>query len=361
MQYRVIEFVQGIFERTLLVMGLLNRIKSFYPVPWRSFRQFEEEVFRRLDHLDAAAGGNDPKTEMRFWALFRREGESLLDAKKRFFAAIPPATGTMRLLQNAQAKLLHEMHALCAANDIQYWATGGTLIGAERHRGFIPWDDDLDVAIMREDLTRLQKVVEGSNTHRIEILWDYRGACEQVRFRPANPKNPAFVDLFIFDWTSEPTVAMYRRSQEHRVRDIEAVVRGRFAVSKWPNEWLLADSDPFAEKVRSVFQRAREEELKESYVCGRDDARGIYRSIENFDDPTGFPYVGTLEDWFPAGEMEFEGSDIWVPRNRAKYLDGPYTDIWELPNDVGLHFEHVSHEQLEDEEVLEILQGYVAR
>ncbi|MCI1935029.1 MAG: LicD family protein [Bifidobacteriaceae bacterium] len=341
-------------------MSFISRIKSIYPVPWRSFRQFEDEVFRRLDHLEQTAGGNDPKTEMRFWALFQREGEDLQAAKERFFAAIPPATGTMRLLQDAQAKLLHEMHQLCTDNDIQYWATGGTLIGARRHRGFIPWDDDLDVAIMRDDLEKLRRIVETDQRYRVEILWDYRTACEQIRFRPANPRNPAFVDLFIFDWTNEPSVKMYQRSQKYRQTKIVDVVRDRFAVSRWPSQWLLEDSDPFAAKVREVFSQAREAEMKESYVTDREHATGIYRSIENFDDPTGFPYVGTLDDWFPAAEMEFEGSPIWVPRNSQKYLDGPYGDIWELPNDMGLHFEHVSHEDLENEEVLEILREYIS-
>lgn len=54
-------------------------------------------------------------------------------------------------------KILKHIDSVCKKLNIQYWATFGTLIGAVRHQGFIPWDDDLDIAMKRDDY---QKFIE---------------------------------------------------------------------------------------------------------------------------------------------------------------------------------------------------------
>lgn len=48
---------------------------------------------------------------------------------------------------------------ICRANDLQYFAIGGTLLGAVRHQGFIPWDDDIDIALRRDDYNRLIQIL----------------------------------------------------------------------------------------------------------------------------------------------------------------------------------------------------------
>lgn len=54
--------------------------------------------------------------------------------------------------------LLAQVDAVCKKYDIPYYAIGGTLLGAVRHKGFIPWDDDLDIAMMRKDYNRFLEV-----------------------------------------------------------------------------------------------------------------------------------------------------------------------------------------------------------
>lgn len=55
-------------------------------------------------------------------------------------------------------ELLCEFDRVCSENNITYYAVGGTLLGAIRHKGFIPWDDDIDVAVPRKDYENLKKV-----------------------------------------------------------------------------------------------------------------------------------------------------------------------------------------------------------
>lgn len=67
-----------------------------------------------------------------------------------------------RALRSVQLELLAELDRLCKAHGLQYFALYGTLLGAVRHHGFIPWDDDLDVGMLRPDFDRLTEIVNSS-------------------------------------------------------------------------------------------------------------------------------------------------------------------------------------------------------
>lgn len=67
-------------------------------------------------------------------------------------------TSPLRRVQLIELDLLKELDQICRRHDISYWLDGGTLLGAIRHRGFIPWDDDIDVAMPRADYQRFLEV-----------------------------------------------------------------------------------------------------------------------------------------------------------------------------------------------------------
>lgn len=67
----------------------------------------------------------------------------------------PTKDPDLRILQKCDALLLAIFDKLCKKHNLRYWLHWGTLLGAVRHRGFIPWDDDVDIAMPREDINKV--------------------------------------------------------------------------------------------------------------------------------------------------------------------------------------------------------------
>ena len=70
-----------------------------------------------------------------------------------------PDGSLLRRQQLRMLDILREVDRICRKHHISYWLSSGTLIGALRHDGFIPWDDDLDIEMMRSDYLRLMSVL----------------------------------------------------------------------------------------------------------------------------------------------------------------------------------------------------------
>ena len=70
-----------------------------------------------------------------------------------------PEGSAVREAQLRMLDILVYISELCENNGLRYWLAGGTLLGAYRHAGFIPWDDDLDIEMLLEDMIKLKEIM----------------------------------------------------------------------------------------------------------------------------------------------------------------------------------------------------------
>ena len=78
------------------------------------------------------------------------------ELRKRF----NPDGSLLRRQQLRMLELLEVIDVICRKHQIPYWLSSGTLIGAARHKGFIPWDDDMDICMKRPDYNRFLQIAD---------------------------------------------------------------------------------------------------------------------------------------------------------------------------------------------------------
>lgn len=143
---------------------------------------------------------------------------------------------SIRELQILQLNAMKVIHAFCENNAINYYMIGGTLLGAIRHKGFIPWDDDIDIAMMREDYDKFidlfNKELDSSRffLQNYDTDIDFQPALTRVCIkgtfldlpfeRHLNICKNAYIDIFPLDNVSDN-----KQQIEQQKRDLQIVDR----------------------------------------------------------------------------------------------------------------------------------------
>lgn len=141
--------------------------------------------------------------------------------------------------------LLAEFDRVCKKNDIKYFASGGTMLGAIRHKGFIPWDDDMDIMMFRKDYNKLCEV------------------------GPSEFKDPYFFQNKLTDPYCGMFMSKLRNSNTTALTPEEMKPINKFSNRGIFIDIFPLDNIPNSEEERLLFLNALNEERQRVYKAGR--------------------------------------------------------------------------------------------
>ena len=95
------------------------------------------------------------------------------------------------VIKEIELSILDYIDDVCKTNHIKYYLAYGTLLGAIRHKGFIPWDDDIDIYLLRDDYMKFVKIVNEQRNDRYEILSIYNDDSYNYEFAKVIDKRTA--------------------------------------------------------------------------------------------------------------------------------------------------------------------------
>ena len=241
-----------------------------------------------------------------------------------------PEGSALRRDQMEMLKVLIAFDEICKKHDIKWWLCSGTLLGAARHGGFIPWDDDMDVSMFKEDYKKLEKVLTELDSE------DYFYQCLKT--------DPDHVNTFgKFRKKKDPVLATDPRSQYFKYQGVGMDVfyiekSNRFAshMAKFfylnmgrPTQYIKnAPLRHFAIKVVQAINFGLL--IPFCRLIGKINPKNEYR-ISLGAGFYKFPYH--KEDILPLSTIKFEGVEFPAPGNVDSYLTHLYGDWRKLPTD----------------------------
>ena len=324
----------------------------------------QKELQDKIDRLEKI-------NELYFQALYKKPSESDIEMKKRFFKNLPQASGNLLLIQQGNNKLFKIFNEICDKNKIPYWTHAGTLLGAVRHAGSIPWDDDIDVCMMRDDIHKLEKILEKTN-YRITIVYDSVNVCKQLRFRSKNPDMPCFVDIFIFDYATENKPSTWPEWLSIRNAIIEQTRNSKDPILiKW-QEQIVSDHDD-NNKMSKYLDNYYEKLYGDIFGTIHTGGPGNVVTEKDFKTKKPPYVIDGLDNMipiaspnspriyersviFPTKKILYDGIKVSVPNDYDFYLKNLYGDYLEIPKDLASHFHHIQRTNLDTKAIQEFLE-----
>jgi len=232
-----------------------------------------------------------------------------------------PDGSLLRCQQIRMLDILMEVDKICKKHNIRYWLSSGTLIGAMRHEGFIPWDDDLDIEMMRSDYLKLMQVLPQELPDWLALQND--------------ETDPSY---FFF----------YSKIRDRRSRILEQNGYDRL----WKEQGIYIDIFPM-ERHPIWLHRLTEMTVGHMYKIWRtstDDEKAIrsVRRIFNFNNRFFFPCLRAILSQFTFGSKVIT-SGMGIPFHNPRYAKEIFpltTHVFEghqlpVPYDADAHLRHL--------------------
>ena len=256
-------------------------------------------------------------------------------------ARFNPEGSPLRRQQLVMLEMLKELDRICKKYGISYFLYWGTLLGAIRHNGFIPWDDDLDVGVMRKDYLRLMNVLPCELPEHIVLqnndtdknyfyffskLRYKRSFLDEGTYDKVFKERGIFIDIFPFDTVSPTT-------QKWRLQSFAYTIFRAGNGNK---------ASMFLIRALTRFNRYVSFPLLRLY------SRVIGCKKVTFDYGIPFHKVHDKSEIFPLASHAFEDFEACVPGNSHKVLQTLYGDYMNLPSDLDRVYHHVERLEFYD-------------
>lgn len=230
-------------------------------------------------------------------------------------------------MENRYLKKLHSeilmimdfVDDVCKKNEIKYYLVGGSLLGAVRHNGFIPWDDDLDIAMPRSDAERFIDVMNTQYTNcDYRVGSKYTDESYQFGFIKVFKKNtvfkeyensewPIFLDIFVLDETDGYSEEL--ESEYKYYNRLEGMRNRR-------NNSRGISLKTYISKV--MAPKSYKEVLEKSIAIDNGKGKKYYT---NFFSQYGLKRQTMLKQWYGSGvQIEFEGKKYTAPTMFKEFL-----------------------------------------
>lgn len=256
-------------------------------------------------------------------SLLRRELLTMADVGN-----MPPARGMARDVQRAGLVLLREMLRVARENGFHPWTISGSLLGTIRHNGhFIPWDDDVDQGMMREEYARFCEVFNEKCAEGFFAWRRYSRKWNQIKISHRELPKDVTMSVMSYDryFRAMPSLAE-KHAFFMKVRGEQERIAATFTDKS-------TDADHF-----NALEDARERVLLEGKGSAPHEAKpAIFRGMEFMTPYWVKETVYDYDDIFPLRPATFEGVDVMVPNDPETVLTYNYGDWAAWPGRLKPH------------------------
>lgn len=252
-------------------------------------------------------------------------------------------------LQKLSGMILAELDRVCMMLDIPYAVYAGTALGAIRHQGFIPWDDDVDVAMPRSAYERFLAEAPAELDDRFEIVntrtepnftspYSYltlKGTYCIPEFYKACPyEKPISIDVFPLDKISDNPAIRKRQLRGTwlwgRLIFLRATPEPYLAFDGVKRNLVLAACH-CAHSALKLFRQTPEKLQRRWEAAARLAENEDAKTMADFSDRSPLAWSMTEDEMLPAIEMPFDDMLVKVPRKWDALLTREYGDYMKLP------------------------------